>query len=64
MTDELATMIETPPQATQQNLTVEQVNKIVQRKKSGCRRKTKQEAEAKFQQEIAALQAQQNLWVA
>lgn len=59
MTDELGTMIETPPQATQQNLTVEQVNKIVQREKAAAAEKAKQEAEAKFQQEIAALQAQQ-----
>jgi len=59
MTDELAINVDTPPQATTQSLTVEQVNKIVQREKAAAADKARQETEAKFQQEMAQLQAQQ-----
>lgn len=58
MTDELIIENETTP-APAQNLTVEQVNKIVQREKAAAAEKARQEAEAKFQQEIAQLQASQ-----
>lgn len=59
MTDELAMNVETPPQATPQSLSVEQVNKIVQREKAAAAEKARQETEARFQQEIAQIQAQQ-----
>lgn len=59
MTDELVTMTETAPPVTQQNLTVEQVNKIVQREKAAAADKARQEAQAQFQQELSQYQAQQ-----
>lgn len=59
MTDELATNIETAPTPTQQSLSVEQVNKIVQREKAAAAEKARQEAQAQFESEIAALKAQQ-----
>lgn len=58
MTDELAMNVEVPNAQTPQSLSVEQVNKIVQREKAAAAEKARQEAQAQFQQEIAQLKSQ------